>query len=438
MTGATTPQPPAGRAEVAQWQRPLLPAGLLDETPGGRRSPRDWAVDACMYVVAIGIGVAALGTTASQHSGVGMAIDVAAGVVALGALWFRRRHPVGVAALVLGLSCFSALAAGAALAAAFNAALRVGPRTLWWIAAGALAAAVISPAFYGAPHGYDWQGMIIGVLLTVIVLGWGLFARAQRDLVRSLHDRTRQLVAERRLLEEQARDAERRRIAREMHDVLAHRISLLSVHAGALEFRPDAPREEIAEAAGVVRAAAHAALQDLRGVIGLLRDDADDAGASPGAGGPEPPQPTLAQVPALVEESRAAGMRVTCRIDAPDAEAMPAALGRTAYRIVQEGLTNARRHAPAAAVDVAIDGGEGKLMVSVVSRRPVGVAVAARDAVGAATGVGAGAGAARVPAGTGTGLIGLGERVALAGGSLEHGPDAEGDFVLRATLPWPA
>ena len=90
-----------------------------------------------------------------------------------------------------------------------------------------------------------------------------------------------------------------------MHDVLAHRVSLLSLHAGALEFRPDAPPEEIAEAAGVIRATARDALEELRQVIGVLRDGGED-------GAPEPPQPTLADVPALVEESRAAGMRVRC------------------------------------------------------------------------------------------------------------------------------
>ena len=200
-----------------------------------------------------------------------------------------------------------------------------------------------------------------GLLLTIVVLGWGLFARAQRDLVRSLHERAQRFEAERRLHEEQARDAERRRIAREMHDVLAHRISLLSVHAGALEFRPDAPPEEIAEAAGVVRGAAHAALQELRDVIGVLRDEED---GSTGAGErTEPPQPTLADIPALVQESREAGARVALRIDASELASVPAGLGRTAYRIVQEGLTNARKHAPAAAVDVEITGGDGRLAV---------------------------------------------------------------------------
>ena len=114
-------------------------------------------------------------------------------------------------------------------------------------------------------------------------------------------------------------------------------------------------------------------------------------------------------------------MRVTCRIDAPDFDALSAALGRTVYRVVQEGLTNARKHVPDTAVEVTIGSAGGDaLLVEVVSRRPVGVALAP---------------AATALPGTGTGLVGLAERVALAGGRLEHGPDAAGDFVLRATLP---
>jgi signal transduction histidine kinase len=241
------------------------------------------------------------------------------------------------------------------------------------------------------------------------VIGWGVFVRARRDLIISLRDRAARVEAEQRLRLEQAREAERRRIAREMHDVLAHRVSLLSLHAGALEFRPDAPPEEIAEAAGVVRASAHAVLQELREVIGVLRD---------GDEGTERPQPALADIPDLVEESRAAGMRVESRVDA-EAD-VAAATGRTAYRIVQEGLTNARKHAPSAAVTVTVAGREqGGLEVEVVSRRAVGVPAG---------------GPPRTP-GTGTGLIGLAERVTLAGGEFHHGPRDGGDHVLRATLP---
>ena len=119
---------------------------------------------------------------------------------------------------------------------------------------------------------------------------------------------------------EPAGEAERRRIAREMHDTLAHRLSLLSVHAGALEFRPGATAAEIAQAAAVIRTSATAALNELREAITMLRDDA--------AG---PPQPTLAQLPALLEESRAAGMVLQASIGLHDAESLPPALGRIVY-----------------------------------------------------------------------------------------------------------
>jgi signal transduction histidine kinase len=300
--------------------------------------------------------------------------------------------------------------------------VRAPRRSFPGIVALALPPIFVFPLLYPTSGSYVFE-VVFGMLLTGIVIGWGLFARARRQLVLSLRERAERLEAEQRLHVAQAREAERRRIAREMHDVLAHRVSLLSLHAGALEFRPDAPPEEVAEAAGVIRATAHAALRDLREVIGVLREGEEGSGT-------EPPQPTLAEIPALVEECRGAGMRVDYRIDVPDGGSnVPEALGRTAYRIVQEGLTNARKHAPAAAVDVAISGGAQRtssagtgdaLVVEVVSRRPVGVG--ARDPL--------------AHTGGGTGLIGLAERVGLAGGTLEHGPDADGDFVLRATLPW--
>ena len=140
-------------------------------------------------------------------------------------------------------------------------------------------------ALYAGDELYSTQ-IALGVLITGVVVGWGLFVRVQRELVLSLRERAAK-KAEQRLRVEQAREAERLRIAREMHDVLAHRVSLLSLHAGALEFHPDASSEEVADAAGVIRASAHAALEELRDVIGVLRE-------GPPASAPEPPQPTLA------------------------------------------------------------------------------------------------------------------------------------------------
>jgi signal transduction histidine kinase len=373
---------------------------------------RDWVVDLVMYVVAAGLSALVLVETWADHGSAAIAVDFVLGAIAFVALWFRRSHPIAVAVIAGVASIASAAAAGPALIALFNVAIRGSRRGILAIVGLALVSTATFPLLYPGSDDYTTQ-IVLGLLITAVVVGWGLFVRVQRELVLSLRERATRLEAEQRLRVEQAREAERLRIAREMHDVLAHRVSLLSLHAGALEFHRDASAEEVAEAAAVIRASAHAALEELREVIGVLREGAPEAA-------PEPPQPTLAEVPALVEDSRVAGMRVRTSIDVPGDTALPAALGRAAYRIVQEGLTNAHKHAPGAAVDVTIAARAGtEVAVEVVSRRAVGV-VATGPAI----------------PGAGTGLVGLAERVALAGGRLEHGPDGAGDFVLRATLPW--
>jgi signal transduction histidine kinase len=382
-------------------RRHMLPGALLEE-PGAKRTGRDWLVDATLFLLAAGIGGVVYGASQDEHSDLGTLFDVAAGVIGWIALWWRRRRPVAVAVLTLGLSAFSAFVGGAALIALFNVALRGSRRALVGTTALGLAAAAVYSLIYPDPELPYAAELALSCLITLFVIPWGLFTRAQRDLLRSANERARAAEGEQRAHVEQAREAERRRIAGEMHDVLAHRLSLLSVHAGALEFRPDAPPEEIAEAAGVIRANAREALQELREVIGVLRGD---------AAGVEPPQPTLDAIPSLIEESRAAGMKVRAHVDAEGGDVL---LGRTAYRVVQEGLTNARKHAPAAAVEVTVAAAD-ELVVEVVSRRSA-LAVEAEPG--------------------GSGLIGLAERVELAGGALEHGPNPRGDFVLRATLPW--
>jgi signal transduction histidine kinase len=251
---------------------------------------------------------------------------------------------------------------------------------------------------------------LTGIFGTAVVVAWGMFWRGRRQTQR---ERRRRAAAEEQLRVEQIRHAERARIAREMHDVLAHRISLLSLHAGALEYRPDASPEQVARAAAVIRASAHQALEDLRAVIGVLRDGADGAA-------PQPPQPTLAALPDLLEESRAAGMRLNADVRLTDPAAVPEVVGRHALRIVQEALTNARKHAGPAPVDLRIEGAPGQ-----------GLTIEVRNPAPVLT-----AGAAQIP-GAGTGLVGLTERAALSGGHFEHGLDGHGDFRLRAWLPWP-
>jgi signal transduction histidine kinase len=250
---------------------------------------------------------------------------------------------------------------------------------------------------------------LTGTFAPAVVIAWGMFRRTRRQAQR---ESDRRAEAEEQLRVEQVRYAERTRIAREMHDVLAHRISLLSLHAGALEFRPGAPPEEVARAAAVIRASAHQALEDLRAVIGVLRDGPDGPG-------PEPPQPTLAALPGMLEESRAAGMRIRAEVGLPDLAAVPDAIGRHALRIVQEGLTNARKHATAAPVELRLNGSPGHGLTIEV-RNPT-LALAAAEP--------------KIP-GTGAGLLGLTERATLSGGHLEHGLDEHGQFRLHAWLPW--
>jgi signal transduction histidine kinase len=396
MGGQATPRVtgrPPGRPRFA------LPDVVIDAPERGR-GRRDRIVDAVLYVVAFAIGFATLVDTWELHAPWLRPVAIVFFIAGLVALHWRRRHPAAVGIFAAAVSIVI-VTSGANFVALFNAAIRARGRDLAVVACLTAVSCVTNPLLYRGPQSLELE-IGAGLGFAGAALGWGLFVRARRQLVRSLHH---QAV----LAADDARAAERRRIAREMHDVLAHRLSLLSVHAGALEFNSDAPAEEVAEAAGVIRESARAALEELRGVIGVLREDAGESLT-------QPPQPTLADLPGLVEESRAAGMRITAQLDMGDA-APTAAVGRTAYRIAQEGLTNARKHAPGAAVTLTVQARDGGLLVQVRSLAPVAVASAPS-----------------LP-GAGTGLIGLAERVTLAGGRLEHGVDADGAFVLRARLP---
>jgi signal transduction histidine kinase len=194
-----------------------------------------------------------------------------------------------------------------------------------------------------------------------------------------------------------------------MHDVLAHRLSLVAAYAGALEYRRDASPERVAAAAGVVRDGVHQALEELREVVSVLRD-AD--------GVDERPAPCLADVGELVDESRDAGVAVWLDNRIAVSSEPSAAVGRTAYRVVQEALTNARKHAVGQPVVVTLDGGPGeRLLIDVRNRVPEHRPLAPMP-------------------GTGTGLIGLAERVHLSGGSLDHDISTAGEFRLHAWLPW--
>ncbi|MER6260498.1 histidine kinase [Streptomyces sp900105245] len=399
----------------------LLPSALIHElspdTYGAgrrpRRTARDWVVDFSCFLLSVVLGLAAA-TSLRDEPGLphGFAVlDQTLGTVACAAVWLRRRWPVGLAVATVPVGLLSNTAGGAATVILFTLAVHRPFRYVAWIGGAQLA---LIPVFFWLRPDPDlpYAGVVaFTVLLTLTVIGWGMFVRSKRMLMLSLRERAHRAETEARLRAEQAQRLAREAIAREMHDVLAHRLTLLSVHAGALEFRPDAPREEIARAAGVIRESAHEALQDLREIIGVLRTgESDDAGGRP--------QPTLAALDALVAECREAGMKVTLDHRIADPAAVPASVGRTAYRIAQETLTNARKHAPGSEVTVRLAGAPGDGLTLTVTNPPPRSDVPP------------------VP-GSGQGLIGLTERATLAGGHLAHGPTPDGGFEVRCGLPWP-
>ncbi|MFI6780007.1 sensor histidine kinase [Micromonospora sp. NPDC050276] len=404
----------------------LLPGELVVPADRGRprprRTTRDWIVDSLAFLVSLLWVLFATADALSPDPAMSTALphdwmagaDALIGLVCSVLLWWRRRWPLGLAVATTPLTLFSLAAAVPLLILYFTVVVHRRTAVAIAITGAGLVTNMVFTWLRPDPKMSYWEAASWGVVISLVVLAWGMFVRARRQLIVSLRERAERAEAEQQLRVAQARHLERTRIAREMHDVLAHRISLLSLHAGALEFRPDAPADEVARAAGVIRGSAHAALQDLREVIGVLR-------AEDGGGAPEPPQPTLADLPALIAESRSAGVRVNVSDSVATPEQVPAALGRAAYRIVQEGLTNARKHAAGAAVTVDVAGGPGTGLTVVIGNRwPVGTPEGGT-----------------LP-GAGTGLVGISERVTLAGGRLAYGRDDTGDFRLAAWLPWPA
>ncbi|MEU3964345.1 histidine kinase [Streptomyces buecherae] len=481
------------------------PEGEPAPAPGARpartrRGPRDWAVDLSAFVLAALFSFMTAESVVEDPdlSELWIFVDQVLGMLACAALWFRRRWPVPLAAVMLLASTASHFVIGPSLVVMFTVAVHRPFRPVAVIGALAFASSLVNGLVHTDPDLGYVGSVLVGALLYNTAIGWGMFVRSRRQLVISLRERAHRAESEAALRAERVQRLTRERIAREMHDVLAHRLSLLSVHAGALEYRPDAPPQDIAQAAGVIRASAHQALEDLREVIGVLRTPIGQpaAGASPqtaadgapsptagagtgagavsaprpgtatptkpsrvrrprreraanraeGAAGaastpraqqappaardpwdgavPSRPQPTLADLPRLVEESRQAAMRVALHDEREACDPVPAATGRTAYRIVQEGLTNARKHAPDATVTVRVAGAPERGLTVEVRDRPV-----ERD--------GRPRRAEPIP-GSGQGLIGLAERASLAGGGLESGAAEDGGFLLRAWLPWPS
>ncbi|WP_030821053.1 sensor histidine kinase [Streptomyces sp. NRRL F-2305] len=255
-------------------------------------------------------------------------------------------------------------------------------------------------------------------LMLAVVPGLASRYRAQRHaLLDALRRHNAQLVREQAMVARQARLLERQRIAQDMHDSLGHQLALIAVHAGALEVDPDLG-DRRREGVGILREASRSAMRELREAVGILRDGAeapttvpgDDAGPSTARG--------AATVDELVASSRAAGTAVVLHRSGAERPLAPAA-DHAVYRIAQEGLTNAHKHAPGAPITVALRYEPDSLVVE-VANGPASAGTPARAA--AISG--------------GQGLTGLRERARLVGGMVHTGPTPDGGFRLAGVLPY--
>jgi len=256
----------------------------------------------------------------------------------------------------------------------------------------------------------DWP-LHSAVIVTCCFVLWpatlGAYVPARAQLILATTERAERAERAEHLQTRRAVFEERVRIAGEMHDVVGHQVSLMVLQAGAAEMAAEDPTK-VRQLADQMQAAGRRALEELRQLVGLLRTDELIAEA------PLTPQPTLADLPGLIAESRLAGLDVTLQ-PRGQVRVVTETVERTAYRVVQEALTNAGRHAPGGQVHVTLDYRPDALAVSVVSRR--------------------GTRAPNPVPGTGHGLIGLRERAKAAGGHLRAEPRLDGSFDVEAVLP---
>jgi signal transduction histidine kinase len=325
------------------------------------------------------------------------ATEIGLAVAATLALIWRRDHPLEVVAFVTVLMVASPEAGGRPLPFQLGIALytlaAVGGTAARPVA---LTSIVVSAATFVA-HGEAGDGLVrILFLVAAWLLGDSL--RSRRSYLHELEEKAARLERERETEARRAAAEEQARIARELHDVIAHALGVIVVQAGAADDVFDTDPVRARAPIRAIDAAARTALADLRRVLGLLHAD-------------YAPQPGLDQLEPLVDQVRATGLDVSLRISGAR-RPLPAAVDLSAYRIVQEALTNVLKHSHAEHVDVRVGYGDE-------------LAVEVRDD-GAAPSNGNG---------TGNGLIGMQERVALLGGTVEAGSDPGGGYRIAATIP---
>ncbi|MEU6083793.1 histidine kinase [Streptomyces sp. NPDC047108] len=405
----------------------LTAAALLAFPPPALRpkEPRDqdglwwWAVpgglllDVAVAVVVAGCDLRRASFAFDDHPHPAVVLGGLLAVAGLSAaVVLRRRYPVAVCAAALVCVPLPTFVPEAALPVALYSAAKYGcsRAALAGLCAAACPAVVaggwLADARVGGGPGLSPEIVIELGLIIVVPALFGLYRGARRMVLDSLRERADRLEREQHLLAAQARVEERARIAREMHDVVANRVSLMVVHAGALEADP-AQSERGREAGQLIGQVGRQALDELRQVLSVLRGDCDEE--------PPPVQPSLDGLDALLQDSRSTGAQVTLEVTG-ERRTLPGALELTAYRAVQEALTNVRKHAGRADTRVTLDYRPDGLHITVENDRPTGPPPP------------------RLPS-SGHGIGGLGERAALAGGRVEAAPRPDGGFRLTAWLP---
>jgi signal transduction histidine kinase len=250
------------------------------------------------------------------------------------------------------------------------------------------------------------QAPTTAILTAAVPVLAGVVVRTRRGTTERLAVQERRHEGERALLQE------RQRIARELHDVVAHHMSVIAIQAEAGPYKVKDPPKELVESFAEIRASALSGLKELRRVLGVLRSDTPEIA----------PQPGLDDLEGLLDSARSAGVTVTPGVSGT-ARPLPAGVDLSAYRIIQEALSNAMRHAPGAAVQVKLYYGDAALVVEVRNDRcpPRASTSAEQD---------------WVPGdGGGHGIIGMRERATMLGGHLQAGPTEKGEFLVTAALP---
>jgi len=269
----------------------------------------------------------------------------------------------------------------------------------WVVVTAALVTSTGGTVIYGQPA-------LTAILTAAVPVLAGVVVRTRRGTTERLAVQERRHEGERAILQE------RQRIARELHDVVAHHMSVIAIQAEAGPYKVQDPPKELVESFADIRASALSGLKELRRVLGVLRSDTPDTA----------PQPGLDDLEELLESGRSAGLTVTAGVSGT-ARPLPAGVDLSAYRIIQEALSNAMRHAPGAAVQVKLYYGDAALVVEVRNDHcPPGTRVP-----GEQDGMPGGGG--------GHGIIGMRERATMLGGHLQVGPTEKGEFLVTAALP---